>query len=404
MSYSLILVRVPAGASDEEIEKAGKAATEEESKRPPGPADPAAEERKRALAHALLEECPELEGGEPDYAAIAKGLDITVEEARQRHRYWQVVGPEEGAGIDITIHDSFVHLDMAAGGTDEDWEDVWRYLEILVRDGGFVVWDPQGPNVVDLAAGPRGDGKRLARPKRAKRRTQDAEPEDVRRGGAVAALINSIVDEAIAPQLAAAGFKRAGRTWRKYLDDGVVQVVNIQWSPRRDSEGWFTLNAGVYIPELAKLVAEFQVTTTPKEYDCHLRKRPLPPGVGGWEVRVPGMAKNDPALGDGWFSRFFSWLDQRDDAKAPAKQERAARELRESLERYAFPWLERVSSLRGARDELLRSHPSWLAAQASLLLGERDEAKRILERELARANPEYAETLRKWGREHGLIT
>ena len=69
--------------------------------------------------------------------------------------------PDEGAGIEITLYDDYVSVDMpSAAGTDEDWKDVWRYLEILVSKGGFVVWDPQGPNLVDLAAGPFGDGKR----------------------------------------------------------------------------------------------------------------------------------------------------------------------------------------------------------------------------------------------------
>ena len=62
-------------------------------------------------------------------------------------------------------------------GTDQDWKDVWRYLEILVSKGGFVVWDPQGPDLVDLAAGPFGDGKRSERPeaRKAARQAQEAE-------------------------------------------------------------------------------------------------------------------------------------------------------------------------------------------------------------------------------------
>jgi hypothetical protein len=62
-----------------------------------------------------------------------------------------------------------------------------------------------------------------------------------------------------------------------------------------------------------------------------------------------------------------------------------------------------VSTLRGARDELMRRGPAFWGAHASLLLGEREEAARILERELAKAIPEYAETIRTWGRAHGLI-
>ena len=443
MSYSLILVRVPPGASEDEIERLVTAATDAEDSRAPGPPDPEVERGKRALVDALLEACPELEVCELDHAALAKAERITEEEARQRFNWWRVVGPEEGAGFEIAVYDTFVTVEMATGGTDEDWDDLWRYLEILVKEGGFVVWDLQAPGVLDLAAGPSGDGTRKKTPKPNKRRRgrtkgtrsgtragkphdrddrggdddngddQDDredddgeyEPEDIRRGGEIAKLINRIVDDAITAPLAAAGFKRTGRTWRRYLDDGVVQVVNIQWSPRNAGvEGWFTLNAGVYFPELAKSLALFPLTKTPKEYDCHLRERPTIPG-GGWRVRVPGQAQPDPDLGDGWWAAFFSWLDRRADRKAPAQHEQATRELRESLDRHTLPWLERVSTLRGARDHLVRRGPMFWAAHASLLLGERDEAKRLVEKDLAGAKvPEYAEKVREWGKANGLIS
>ena len=459
MSYSLMLVRVPPGvSSDEEVEKLADAASEAERTRLPGPPDPEIERRKGALVEALLEECPELEGGEVDHAALARGLGISEDESRQQHHWWQVVSPEEGAAIQITLYDSYVDIDASRVSTDEDWEDLWQYLEILVREGGFVVWDPQGPNVVDLAAGPSGDGTRTPRSKPAKpakpakrrggrkrgkrpagRATEgeaaepgnrrgdraegvesnednkdneddasddderDVEDEDVRRGGAIAALINRIVDEAIAAPLAAAGFRRFGRTWRRFLDDGVIQVVNVQWSTRDGrAEGWFALNAGAYFPALGESIALYPITRSPKEYDCHVRTRPGPPGGRGWTVRVPGAAKPEPDA-SGWLGKLFSWLDRRADDNATDGQARATHGLREALEQYAFPWLERVSTLRGARDELVRTQRFW-AAHASLLLGEREEAARLLTLELARANPEYAETVRAWGRRHGLTT
>ena len=407
MTYSFLLVRVPSGASEEEVGEIAHAASEAEPDS--GPPDPGAEQRKRALADALLEECPELQAKDHDYATLARADEISEVEARQRYRWLRVVGPEDGAGIEITIYDSFVSVEMSSsGGTSDDWEDVWRYLGILVREGGFVVWDPQGDGVVDIAAGPFGDGRRKPRRKPAKRKphadddADDVESEDVRRGGELGKLINRIIDEAIAEPLAAAEFKRSGRTWRRRLGDGAVQVVNVQWSPRNDVEGWFALNTGVYFPALAELIAELPVTAAPKEYDCHVRRRSASPDRGGWQVRVPGIAKPDPDL-PRLFGDFFSWLDRRADRKAPDQHARATRELREALERDAFPWLERVSMLRGARDEFIRRGPAFWAAHASLLLGERDEAARIVERELANAKSERAEMIRKWGRQHGLI-
>jgi hypothetical protein len=426
MSYSLILVRVPPGTSEDEIENLVLAIHEAEHSRLPGPPDAEAESRKRRLVEALLEECPELEGGELDYPALARAHDITETEARHRYRWWRVVGPEEGAGFDITLYDTFVTVDMAVGGTDEDWEDLMRYLAILVREGGFTVWDPQGPNVMDVATEPSENVVRTERtPKKQRRRSRkshsgqkpadgdadaredaegEVEPEDARRGGEIGKLINQIVGDALAAPLAAAGFRRSGRTWRRHLDGGIVQVVNVQWSPRRGGmEGWFTLNSGVYFPALAKSLALFPITDSPKEYDCHVRKRPLLPGIGGWTVQVPRVTNAEPDLGDGLFLKFFSWLERRADRPDPEQHPRATRELRASLERHAVPWLEHVSTLRTAREELLKRGPAFWAAHISLLLGERDEAARILRREMRRAPAEHVEVVRRWGRDNGLI-
>lgn len=433
MSYTLLLLRVPPGASEDDVEKIAISTEETERTRVPGPRDRETDRRKRALVDALLAECRELSGGEPDYTQLARGENITEEQARQRFDWWTVTGPEEGAGIEITLYDDYVSVDIpSTAGTDQDWRDVWRYLEILVSKGGFVVWDPQGSGLVDLAAGPFGDGRRGERPEppapRGKRQKQRAEPaadddadaegrevedednpdverEDARRGGEIARLINRIVNEAIAEPLAAARFKRSGRTWRRTLDNGLVQVVDVQWSPRGgEVEGSFGLGAGVYSRELAESIALYKPTDSPKEHDCQVRLRPGPQGRRSWQVRVPGIAKPDPDL-TGFLGRVFGWLDRRADSKAGDQHAKATRELREALERSAFPAFDRLSTLRGVRDQLARSPDLYWAAHASLLIGERDEAKQLLERALekARGNPEFSERVREWGRRQGLL-
>ena len=314
MSYTLLLVRVPSGASEEDVEKIARAATEAEDTRAPGPVDPETERRKRTLVDALLAECPELEGGEPDYAALARGEKISEAQARERFDWWTVTGAEEGAHIEITLYNDYVSVDLpSASGTAEDWEDVWRYLEILVREGGFVVWDPQGEDLVDLANGPSGDGQRKARPPTPKRRqtrkrnVEDeeedddpaVEPEDIRRGGDIAKLINRIINEAIAEPLAAARFKRSGRTWRRALDNGLVHVVDVRWSPRDAGvEGVFSLGAGVYfarLPRVSRCTRQptLQKSTTarcgcdrarmaaaPGGYGCRALRKPIPTSRG----------------------------------------------------------------------------------------------------------------------------
>jgi hypothetical protein len=432
MSYTMLLLRVPPGASEDDVEKIALSTTAAEDTRVPGPLDPEKERRKRTLVDALLAACPELNGGEPDYAALARAEDISEEQARHEFHWWTVRGSEEGAGIEITFYDDHVSLEMQAGGTDQDWRDVWRYLEILVSKGGFVVWDPQGSDLVDLTTGPFGDGLRTERAEaprpRGKRNkpgaeraadddagaderegddeeNPDVEREDVRRGGEIARLINRILDEAIVEPLSAAGFTRSGRTWRRTLDNGLVHVVNVQWSPRdRGVEGVFGLGAGVYSRELAESIALYEPTRSPKEHDCQVRLRPGPQGRSSWRVRVPGMATPDPDL-TGFLGRVFAWLDRRADSKAGDQHVKITRELREALERHALPAFDRLSTLRGVRDELARGPDLYWAAHASLLLGERAEATHLLERALKKANnnPEFSRLVREWGSRHGLM-
>src|SRR4029079_3129125 len=122
-----------------------------------------------------------------------------------------------------------------------------------------------------------------------------------------------------ATPLAEVGFKRSGRTWRRQLGDDAIQVIDVQWRPESSGvEGSFSLSAGVYFPALAEIIAEFPVTRSPKEYDCHVRRHAMPNVPSGWRVRVPGAAQPDPDL-PGALGNFFSWLDRRADRKAPAQ-------------------------------------------------------------------------------------
>jgi hypothetical protein len=97
----------------------------------------------------------------------------------------------------------------------------------------------------------------------------------------------------------------------------------------------------------------------------------------------------------------FSWLDRRADRRASETNARATQELHQALERYALPWLERLTDLASARDELVRRGPLWWAAAASLELGEPAAAARLFAQALAAA-PAKADNLRRWGRANGL--
>jgi len=214
-------------------------------------------------------------------------------------------------------------------------------------------------------------------------------------------VIDRVATDALATPLKAAGYRRAGRTWRRRLKDA-VQVVHVQASRSNlGADGRFTLAAGVYFPTLAARLALFPPIDDPAEYDCHVRTRPLPPGRHWWEVRAAGVAAPDPEAGR-VLGKILSWLDRRADRRAPETNERATQELREALERYALPWLLRVADLRGARDELARQGSLWWAAAASLELREHDEAARLFAQALEKAVPPHADELRRWGRTNGL--
>ena len=97
----------------------------------------------------------------------------------------------------------------------------------------------------------------------------------------------------------------------------------------------------------------------------------------------------------------FSWLDRRADRRASRTNARATQELRQALERYALPWLERLIDLPSARAELARRGPLLWAAAASLELGEHAAAARLFAKALAAA-PAKADNLLRWGRANGL--
>src|SRR3954470_10571898 len=62
------------------------------------------------------------------------------------------------------------------------------------------------------------------------------------------------------------GFRKQGRTFNRTTDDGLVQVINIQMGAsdppgtvhipglRENLYGWFTVNLGVYVPEVGRLL------------------------------------------------------------------------------------------------------------------------------------------------------
>ena len=78
-----------------------------------------------------------------------------------------------------------------------------------------------------------------------------------------------------------------------------------------------------------------------------------------------------------------------------------AEEVGAAWDRYGAGWLAGLTDLPSARRECLARHEYYLAAAASLALGERETAAAHLARALERAP--HVSSPRDWGVQHGLL-
>ena len=152
MSYDFRLFKIKAG-EDPHI-----TAHADSDGFPSLPADQQKEALKRRVADALIARNPRLEIFQFDYEAVAKSQKITVEEARLKFRHLELNDLKEGAnGIQIILFDDeasvtvpFWHEgDMAA----KTFKEIWSYLEIISREAGYLIYDPQSDRIFDTSAG-----------------------------------------------------------------------------------------------------------------------------------------------------------------------------------------------------------------------------------------------------------
>lgn len=135
---------------------AGESSYHEESDEiNPGPVDAAIEARKRALVVALMGVNAQLSVFPFGYSEIAASEGISEDEARERWRHLELNEPEEeGSGIQITLLDQTASVTVpywhSGGKADEVWARIWNYLQVLQRNGGFNVYDPQLEQALDL--------------------------------------------------------------------------------------------------------------------------------------------------------------------------------------------------------------------------------------------------------------
>jgi hypothetical protein len=124
-----------------------------------------------------------------------------------------------------------------------------------------------------------------------------------------------MLQQALAPGLKAAGFRKTGANWHRYrqADVAVINLQGSQWGPS------FYLNLGVYFLELGN-------KARPTEPHCHIRSR--------LEAHVPE------------FTRVHQLLDFGYELDLSAR----GKELATLLHTFGIPWLDQVATKAGAKE------------------------------------------------------
>jgi len=143
------------------------------------------------------------------------------------------------------------------------------------------------------------------------------------------------LQRALAGPLKALGFKKSGATWHRPTPDAIA-VLNLQGSQFGPS---FYVNLGVYFRALGDRVA-------PPESLCHLR------------IRLSQLVPNG--------ARLTQLLDLESPIAEPARLQELVALVRE----FAAPWLDQVSTRKGARlwCSSPRSESFFLGVEARSLL------------------------------------
>lgn len=191
-----------------------------------------------------------------------------------------------------------------------------------------------------------------------------------------AEIIDQVIKANLAPTLKSEGFKKTARTFHR-ASGPAIHVVNVQASQWGSSdEGRFTLNLGVYVPELARMLGD-AVHEKPKEYQCQARAR---------------IGSLMPAGSDDWW-----------DVSPSTDLAALTREVEARYVEFGRPWLEARSSYRDL-ESLLQG--GLARAAVALLDGRREDARRrvaglIAQREAI--TPAYQAEVRAFGEKHALL-
>ena len=188
--------------------------------------------------------------------------------------------------------------------------------------------------------------------------------------------IDAIIREGLAPLLKKEGFKKKARNFYREYEDR-IEVINVQASKWNEgAEGQFTVNVGVYYPEIAEVTDAIPVKGMPKEYDCTIRER---------------IGLLTPEKKDEWWKIDSSTNDYE-------VSERVSKQVKV----LCIPWLARMSSLNEVKAAVVKSNRAFVAAGIALYQGSPEEAKEYVEQAL-KQQPLAKSKINSWGKKHGLV-
>lgn len=195
------------------------------------------------------------------------------------------------------------------------------------------------------------------------------------------------IQNALRPFLKGRGFRVRGRTFNRATEDGLTQVVSIQMGAsnppgtsyipglRQNLHGLFTVNLGIYVPEVARHHGGGEAKSWVQGGDCCVRAR----------------------LGDASGAERDVWWPARSDAAV-------IDDLQRRLELGGFPFLERFST----RDKILAewhdrsenmgasSPPRIVMAIIEVERGQRVRARELLAQQMLETrNPGHHSYVRK---------
>jgi hypothetical protein len=203
------------------------------------------------------------------------------------------------------------------------------------------------------------------------------------------------IQGALRPSLYERGFRVRGRTFNRVTEDGLTQVVNIQMGAsdppgttyfpglRENMYGLFTINLGVYVPEVAKHHGGGGAKSWVQDYHCCVRDRLGPASGESRDVWWPARADDDVIT-----------------------------DVRHRLEMGGLPFLDRYSS----RDKILAecrdgsenrdviTVPRIVTAIILFERGEKNRARDLLARQVAESedHPGHQNSVRRLANKLGL--